>query len=172
VLCGVGLCLGYALLGACWLVKKTEGEVRELSYRRIRSLAVGVLAFLVLVFGYALARHLPILQRWIELPYLFVFPTIGAAAAIVLSVNVLSHNDRWPFYMVELIFVSAFATLGFSFWPYMIPFVITADEAVAPASTLWFMFWGAIIVFPLMLLYTAISYGVFGGKVQTTAGHY
>src|SRR5262249_3365560 len=100
ILCGVGLCLGFALLGARWLVKKADGDVREMGYRGIRSLAVGVLVYLVLVFGYALAEHLPILNRWIELPYLFVFPAIGVVAAIVLAVNILSHNDRWPFYMV------------------------------------------------------------------------
>src|SRR5262249_23118700 len=126
---------------------------------------------LVLVFGYALAEHLPILNRWIELPYLFVFPAIGVVAAIVLAVNILSHNDRWPFYMVALIFVSAFATLALSFWPYMIPFIVTVDEAAAPESTLMFMFWAGIIVFPLMLLYTIISYSVFRGK-DKAAGQY
>ena len=35
VLCGIGLCLGYALLGACWLVRKCEAEVREAAYRQI-----------------------------------------------------------------------------------------------------------------------------------------
>jgi cytochrome d ubiquinol oxidase subunit II len=171
VLCGVGLCFGYTLLGACWLVKKADGDVREMGYRGIRSLAVAVLVYLVLVFGFALAEHLPILHRWIDLPYLFVFPAIGMVAAIVLAVNVLSHNDGWPFYMVELIFVSAFATLALSFWPYMIPFVITVDEAAAPPSTLAFMFWAGFIVFPLMLLYTIISYSVFRGK-DKAAGQY
>src|SRR5246500_2534451 len=52
VLCGIGLCLGYALLGACWLVRKCEGDVREAAYRLIPVLAIGLLAFLVIVFGY------------------------------------------------------------------------------------------------------------------------
>src|ERR1700739_1168205 len=66
VLCGVGLCLGYSLLGACWLVRKCEGEVREAAYRLIPVLAVVLLAFLVIVFGYALAEHLRVVHRWIE----------------------------------------------------------------------------------------------------------
>ena len=173
VLCGIGLCLGYALLGACWLAKKCEAEVRDVAHRQIPVLALGVLAFLVVVFAYALAENLPILHRWIERPYLFVFPAIGAVAAIVLALSILRHNDHWPFYMVALIFVSAFGTLALSFWPYMIPFVITLDEAAAPQSSLAFMFWGCgLIVFPLMLLYTIISYSVFRGKVRATAGHY
>ena len=171
-LCGTGLCLGYALLGACWLVMKCEGEVRDTAHRQIRVLAVCVLAFLVVVFVYALAEHLPILHRWIDRPYLFVFPAIGAVAAIVLALSFLSNNDRWPFYTVAVIFASAFGTLALSFWPYMIPFVVTVKDAAAPQSSLAFMFWGGVIVFPLMLLYTLISYSVFNGKVGTTTAHY
>jgi cytochrome bd ubiquinol oxidase subunit II len=170
-LCGIGLCLGYALLGACWLVKKCDAEVRDVARRQIPVLAVGVLAFLVLVFAYALAEHLPILHRWIDRPYLFVFPAIGVIAAIVLALSILRHNDTWPFYTVAAIFVSAFGTLALSFWPYMIPFVITVDEAAAPPSSLMFMFWGGVVVFPLMLLYTVISYSVFRGKVGATTGY-
>jgi cytochrome d ubiquinol oxidase subunit II len=171
-LCGIGLCLGYALLGACWLVKKCDAEVRDRAHRQIRVLAVSVLVFLVVVFVYALTEHLPILHRWIDRPYLFAFPAIGAIAAIVLGHSILSLNDRWPFYMVALIFVSAFGTLALSFWPYIIPFVITIDEAAAPQSSLMFMFWGGAVVFPLMLLYTLVSYTVFRGKIKTTAVHY
>src|SRR6202166_4684261 len=87
VLCGIGLCLGYSLLGACWLVRKCEGEVRDVARRQIPVLAIGVLAFLVLVFIHALAIHLPILHRWIDRPYLFVLTAIGAVAAIVLAAS-------------------------------------------------------------------------------------
>jgi cytochrome d ubiquinol oxidase subunit II len=173
VLCGIGLCLGYALLGACWLIRKCDAEVHDMAHRQIPILAVGVLVFLMIVFAYALGEHLPIMHRWIDRPYLFVFPAIGAVAAIVLAVNILRHNDRVPFYMVALIFVSAFGTLALSFWPYMIPFIITIDEAAAPHSSLAFMFWGAgIFIFPLMLIYTVVSYSVFRGKVGATPGHY
>jgi cytochrome d ubiquinol oxidase subunit II len=170
-LCGIGLCLGYALLGACWLVKKCDAEVRDGAHQQIRILAVCVLLFLVVVFVYALAEHLPILHRWIDRPYLFVFPAIGAIAATVLALSILRRNDHWPFYMVALIFLSAFGTLALSFWPYMIPFVITIDEAAAPRASLAFMFWGGVVVFPLMLLYTVISYSVFRGKVRATSGY-
>jgi cytochrome d ubiquinol oxidase subunit II len=172
VLCGVGLCLGYALLGACWLAKKCETEVRDVAHRQIPVLAAGVLAFLVVVFAYALAENLPILHRWIDRPYLFVFPAIGAVAALVLALSILRHNDHWPFYMVSLIFMSAFGTLALSFWPYMIPSVVTIDQAAAPHSSLAFMFWGCgVIVFPLMLIYTVVSYTVFRGKVRAASGY-
>jgi cytochrome d ubiquinol oxidase subunit II len=173
VLCGIGLCLGYALLGACWLVMKCDAEVRDTARRQIPVLAVGVLVFLMIVFAYALGENLPIMHRWIDRPYLFVFPAIGAVAAIVLAVNILRHNDRWPFYMVALIFVSAFGTLALSFWPHMIPFAITVHEAAAPHSSLAFMFWGeGLFVFPLMLIYTIVNYRVFRGKAPSTSEHY
>jgi cytochrome bd ubiquinol oxidase subunit II len=172
-LCGVGLCVGYGLLGASWLVNKCDAEVRDVAWRQIPYLAVGVLAFLVVVFIYALAESLPLMHRWIERPYLFVFPAIGAAAACMLAASVRHRRDGWPFHMVALIFVAAFGTLAISFWPYMIPNVITVGEAAAPHSSLAFMFWGeGLFVFPLMLIYTVISYSVFRGKVRTTAGHY
>jgi cytochrome d ubiquinol oxidase subunit II len=173
VLCGIGLCLGYALLGACWLVRKCEGEIRDAAWRQIPRLAVGVLIFLIVAFIYALADHLQLMGRWVERPYLFVFPAIGAAAAMALAVSVRRHRDGWPFYMVSVIFMSAFGTLAISFWPYMIPFAITIDEAAAPHSSLAFMFWGeGLFIFPLMLIYTAISYSVFRGKVKSPPEHY
>jgi cytochrome bd ubiquinol oxidase subunit II len=101
---------------------------------------------------------------------LLIFPAIGAVAAAVLANSILRHNDSWPFRMVALIFISAFATLALSFWPYMIPFVVTIESGAAPHSSLAFMFWGeGLFVFPLMLLYTAIGYRVFRGKVEPPA---
>jgi cytochrome d ubiquinol oxidase subunit II len=134
---------------------------------------VGVLVFLAVVFIYALADHLQLMGRWIERPYLLVFPAISAVAAMVLADSIRNHRDGWPFYMVALIFIAAFGTLAISFWPYMIPFVVTIDEAAAPHSSLAFMFWGeGIFIFPLMLIYAAISYYVFRGKARPTNGHY
>jgi cytochrome d ubiquinol oxidase subunit II len=75
--------------------------------------------------------------------------------------------------MVSLIFIAAFGTLAISFWPYMIPFSITIAEAAGPHSSLAFMFWGAgLFVFPLMLIYTVISYSVFRGKVGSSENSY
>jgi cytochrome bd ubiquinol oxidase subunit II len=173
VLCGIGLCLGYALLGACWLVRKCEGEVRDIAYRVIPYLSIGLLVFLAVVFVYALVEDLEVMRRWLERPYLFVFPVIGTLATITLAANVRRRQDGPPFVMVALIFIAAFGTLAISFWPYMIPFAITVADAAAPHSSLAFMFWGeGLFVFPLMLVYTAISLSVFRGKVRATADDY
>ena len=173
LLCGVGLCVGYALLGACWIVRKCEGDVRNYGYRVIPYLSVGLLVFVIVVFVYALAENLQVLGRWLERPYLFVFPTSGALAAIALSIGVRRRWDALPFPMVALIFVAAFGTLAISFWPYIIPFSVAIADAAAPHSSLSFMFWGAgLFVFPLMLLYAAINFSVFRGKVDGASTEY
>jgi len=173
VLCGIGLCFGYALLGACWLARKCEGDVREAAYRFIPYLAGGLFIFLIVVFCYALAENLQVMGRWLQRPVLFVFPAVGAIAAAVLAAGIRRQRDGTPFYMVALIFAAAFGTLAISFWPYMIPFSITIEQAAAPHASLVFMFWGAgLFIFPLMLIYTAINYTVFRGKVKPSAEHY
>jgi cytochrome d ubiquinol oxidase subunit II len=147
--------------------------VRDTAYRQLPYLCVGAMLVLVAVFVYALADHLRILHRWMERPYLCIFPAISAIAVAVLFAAIRRRKDAWPFSMVTLVFVSAFGTFAISFWPYMIPFVITVDEAAAPRSSLAFMFWGeGLFVFPLMLLYTFISYRVFRGKVASTPARY
>jgi cytochrome bd ubiquinol oxidase subunit II len=72
------LVLGYCLLGASWLVRKCEGSIRERAYRLLPVLTVGVLAFLACAFVAALSMHLELMNRWLERPYLLVFPLIGA----------------------------------------------------------------------------------------------
>jgi cytochrome bd ubiquinol oxidase subunit II len=173
MLCGIGLCLGYALLGAAWLVRKCQGSIQAYGYWLIPYLAVGLLAFLLVVFGYALAEQLRVMARWLERPYLLVFPAVGAAAAFGLVTSWRRHWDATPFIMVSTIFAAAFGTLAISFWPYMIPFTLSIEQAAAPHSSLAFMFWGAgLFVFPLLLLYTATGYRVFMGKVRRDAEHY
>ena len=170
VLCGIGLCVGYALLGTCWLVRKCEDDVRDDAYRLIPYLSAALLVFLIVVLVYALADNFRVMTRWLDRPFLFVFPAAGMLAAIMLAASIQRRQDALPFLMVAVIFAAAFGTLAISFWPYMIPFSITVEQAAAPHSSLAFMFWGAgLFVFPLMLLYTAISLTVFRGKVVTSA---
>ena len=173
VLCGVGLCLGYMLLGACWLIRKCDGEVRASAYPLISFLSMALLVFLVAVFVYALAENFQVMGRWLDRPYLFAFPIAAAGAAIVLTASVRRRRDGPPFNMGALVFIAAFGTLAVSFWPYMIPFSITVEEAAAPHSSLAFLFWGAgLVVFPLMLINTVMSYSVFRGKAEPSPDSY
>ena len=123
--------------------------------------------------GGIVAQNLAVLARWLERPYLFVFPVIGAIAAAVAVFAVRRRRDAVPFAAVLVIFAAAFGTLAISFWPYMVPFSITIAEAAAPHSSLAFMFWGAgLFIFPLMLVYTVVNYAVFRGKLRSTESHY
>ncbi|MBE7211877.1 MAG: cytochrome d ubiquinol oxidase subunit II [Gluconacetobacter diazotrophicus] len=164
--CGVGLCIGYALMGACWLVGKTENETRGFGYRVLPGLAGALLLFLALSFAISLGRHLQVMHRWQDRPALVVFPLVGLLAMAALAMGWKRRRDGWMFPAGAAIFASAFGTLAASFLPYMVPFSLTIEQAAAPPASLAFMFWGAgIIVLPITLLYTGAVYFIFRGRV-------
>jgi cytochrome bd ubiquinol oxidase subunit II len=168
ILCGVGLVIGYALLGASWLVLKTSGALRDCAYDRVGWLLIGVLVFLVLAFVFALATHLRVMNRWVESPWLLVFPLVGTLATIALYRGWRNRrSDALPYAMSAILFLAAFFTLAGSFWPYMVPFSVTIQDAAAPPQSLTFMFYGAgLVVFPVVLIYTVAVYWIFRGKVR------
>jgi len=121
--------------------------------------------FLVVLFIYSLRLDLRILDRWTGRPYLEVFPAVGMIAAAILLLGKRDRRDHRPFILMVLIFIAALGSFLASFWPYMIPFALTVDEAAAPPSSLKFMFWGAgLFVFPLIAIYSAAVYKAFYGK--------
>ncbi len=171
-LCGLGLCLGYALLGAGWIVLKSEGALRDAGYKLIPWLMIGVLDFLALAFVGALIQHAVILQRWIQRPSMAIFPALGVLAVVGVLHGVWRRRDHQPFLMTTLIFAAAFCTLAVSFWPYIIPFSLTLAAAASPLTSLTFMAWGAgLIALPLLLAYTGGAYRVFRGKVLDGAAY-
>jgi cytochrome bd ubiquinol oxidase subunit II len=167
LLCGLGLCFGYALLGAAWLCNKTESDVRELGFRMLPKLLLGVLIFLGAAFFYALSINLRVLHRWIERPEMLGLPIVGAIACGGLIHGARRRIDALAFPMVAVIFLAAFATLAASFLPFIVPFSITIAEAAAPEKSQSFLFWGAgVVVLPITLIYTLVVYRVFKGKVK------
>jgi len=168
ILCGVGLVFGYALLGAAWLVYKTVGDLRNWAAVRMQWLLFATVAFVVLALIFAAATHLRVMQRWLDHPWLLVFPVVSAVAAFLLyRWQRHQRNDGTPFLLTGIIFLAALVMLCGSFWPYIVPFSLTIDEAAAPAESLEFMFYGAaLIVFPIVLIYTVARYWIFRGKVR------
>ncbi len=166
LVCGAGLCIGYALIGACWLAGKSEGRLRDFGFSVLPGLSAALLVFLAASFALSFFRHLKVMDRWVERPTLIVFPLAGLAAGAVLAYAWKQRRERWLFPCAAVIFAAAFGTLAVSFLPYMVPFTITVDQAAAPRSSLQFMFWGAgVVVLPLTLLYTAAVYFIFRGRV-------
>jgi cytochrome bd ubiquinol oxidase subunit II len=95
-----------------------------------------------------------------------VLQLLGVVAIIGLLIGVRRRHDGVPFAAAILLVASAFLRLGVSFWPYMIPYSVTVQQAAAPVQSLEFMFWGAgVVVFPVVLIYTCVVYWIFRGKV-------
>ena len=168
VLTGIGLMLGYALLGASWLAFKTEGALRDWAYARIPQLVAAVFVVLGLAFivsltvdAGAIAQSNLRLRSWG-----LVFPILSLAALLAVLAGARARRDGVPFPMAVAFFVTAFLTLGVMFWPYMIPYALTVSDAAAPAASLRFFFYGGIVVLPMIAIYTIGVYWVFRGKID------
>ena len=167
ILCGLGLIIGYSLLGAAWLVLKAEGRLQAWAYRRVAILLAGTVLFVAIAFIYALLTRLHVLNRWLEVPWMLVLPVIGGVACLGILWGVRRRQEGLLFPLTVVVFLTAYATMAVSFWPYMIPFSVTVADAAAPPASLEFMFWGAgVVVFPVVLIYTIWVYWIFRGKLH------
>ena len=170
ILCGFGLCLGYAMLGSAWLVLKTEGEARRFGYRAVAIALAGVMVFLAASAVSVFALHLRVADQWRQRPVLFVCLGIGSLAFIVMLLALLRARDRYLYPMAVVMFAAAFCTMVLAVLPYIVPFSVTLAEAAAPPSSLSFLFWGAgLFVLPLTVIYTGVVYYIFRGKIARGA---
>ena len=174
LLTGVSLVIGYALLGAGWLIWKTEGALQADARRLARPL---VPALLIALAAVSLAT--PLLegqywQRWFVWPGLLVaipMPLLVAACAIMLWRGIDRAPDSRPFLWTLAIFGLAMAGLAISIWPDVIPGRVTIWQAAAPHSSQLFMLIGAGVLIPMILAYTGWAYWVFRGKVGDEGYH-
>jgi cytochrome d ubiquinol oxidase subunit II len=171
VLTGVGLVFGYALLGAGWLVVKSEGALRDWAYVRIPWLAGIVLLIIGLAFVRVLGFDSEALAagKLQERAWGWGFPAVGLAALGATVLAARARRDLLPFACSVLFFLCAFLTLGVMFWPYMVPYALTVGSAAAPDASLQFLFYGGVVVLPVIAIYTTAVYWVFRGKVR--GGH-
>jgi len=169
VFCGLGLVIGYMLLGAAWLVMKTNGDTREWAYARLGRILAAVLLILAAASVYILAEHPRVLERWRIDTWLAAVPLLVILAAWYLYLALRRRQDRRPYPMAVIIFALSFLGLIGSFWPYIIPFSLTLQAAAAPEQSLGFLFYGAgVVLFPLVLVCTAWAYWVRRGKISGT----
>jgi cytochrome d ubiquinol oxidase subunit II len=167
VLTGIGLILGYALLGAGWLTMKSEGALHDWAWRRIPRLAGAVLVVLgIAVVAAFIERARVTGNLFLDRLRGLIFPAIGLLARYGVFTSA-RRRDGWPFALTAVFFVAALLSLAVMFWPYMIPYSVTVGNAAAPEKSLSFLFWGAgIFVLPVIAIYTAVVYWLFRGKLR------
>jgi cytochrome d ubiquinol oxidase subunit II len=171
---GASLVVGYALLGAAWLIWKAEGELQAEARRLARFLAPALLAAIGAVSLYTPFILPQYFARWFEWPGLIVtipMPVLVAAAAFGLWRSLAGRRDWLPFALTLALFLLSMAGLAISIWPDVIPGRVTIWQAAAPHSSQAFMLVGALVLVPLILAYTAWSYWVFRGKVGEGGYH-
>ncbi|HTM96302.1 MAG TPA: cytochrome d ubiquinol oxidase subunit II [Croceibacterium sp.] len=174
LLTGLGTVAGYTLLGACWLIWKTEDDLQDRAYRIALRAGIATLALMAAVSLYNLALFPQYRARWLEMPNVLFASQVPLLTAIISGALFYSLHKRWqlaPFVLALLLFLLGMAGLGVTIWPYVVPGALTIWDTAAPESSQVFMLVGAVITLPLILGYTAWSYWVFRGKVGTEGYH-
>jgi cytochrome d ubiquinol oxidase subunit II len=186
VLTGVALVCGYGLLGATWLVWKTEDSLHDRARALARGLAVATLGFVA-----AVSLVMPFLQpefaaRWFGFPHLLFAWLVPLAVLLLARIlfralsaapiegtrTSLLWRDAIPFFCALGLFLLCYAGLGISLWPMIVPPGITIHEAAAPPSTQAFLLAGAAVLIPVILVYTGFVYWIFRGKVRPGEGYH
>jgi cytochrome d ubiquinol oxidase subunit II len=175
VLTGVAVVAGYALLGATWLVMRTEGEVAARARGQAKLLLGAVLAFMAVVSLWTPLTVDVIAARWFSLPnilFLWPVPVVTAIVAWCAWRWLDSGREVLPFFAVIALFLLGYAGLVISRFPYLIPPSLTIwDTAAVPASQVFTLI-GTIAMLPIILIYTGFVYWLFRGKVKEGEGYH
>jgi cytochrome d ubiquinol oxidase subunit II len=175
VLCGFAVVCGYALLGATWLVMKTEGSVAKRAREQAKILLLGVLAFMAIVSvwtPYAIPR---ISERWFSLPnffFLWPVPAITGLVALAMWRWLDSDRDVLPFLAAIALFLLGYIGLVISSYPFIVPPTLKIWNAAAAPESQIFMLLGTLVLLPLVLVYTGFVYWLFRGKVRAGEGYH
>ena len=168
LLTGASVTIAYALLGATWLIAKTEGRIAEqaLGFARWLGLAT-LLAVATVSLATPFLNH-DYYSRWFRMPGLLLtapVPILVAAIAFLFWQALGRGAQIVPFVLTIAMFALCFVGLGISMYPFVVPASVTIWQAAAPESSQVFMLVGVGIMLPLILGYTAWGYWVFRGKV-------
>ncbi|BCD97255.1 cytochrome d ubiquinol oxidase subunit II [Marinagarivorans cellulosilyticus] len=171
ILAALGVSIAYCLIGAAWLVYKTEGSVQKRAQAKLSLFTVITGVGIILVSLANLWANPDVLNRWFNSQlgvWLIAIPLLGLAgfAALTAYIRKRHRSDLWPLLCVIIIFASSFFGLAASFLPDIVPGQLTIFEAASAAESLQFILVGAAIVVPCICAYTAFSYWVFRGKSQ------
>ncbi|WP_136418536.1 cytochrome d ubiquinol oxidase subunit II [Herbaspirillum sp. ST 5-3] len=175
LMCGVALVVGYALLGATWLMMKAGGEVEQIARRVGMPLLLGLLAFIAIVSVWTPLQIERIAERWFRLPdfyWLALLPLATLLLAWLCWRGIQNNRAILPFASAVGLFMLAYAGLVISNAPYLIPPSITLWDAAAHPSSQVFLLIGAVILLPMIIGYTVFVFWVFRGKVQPGEGYH
>jgi cytochrome d ubiquinol oxidase subunit II len=166
---GLGVVTGYALLGACWLVLKAEGELQARARGWARWLTLAVLLAMGVVSLITPLDHPRVAARWfsgLNFAYLAPVPAAALIAAFCLWRTLGRGAERLPFFLAALLFLLGYAGIGISLWPYIVPYALTITAAAAPRSSQGFTLIGVAVALPMVAIYTIYAYRIFRGKVS------
>jgi cytochrome d ubiquinol oxidase subunit II len=172
---GVGLVFGYLLLGATWLVMKTEGPLQDWARAKARIGLAGVLAFIVMVSVWTPLLHERIAERWFSWPNIAYFspvPILTAVLAIGLWRALARGSDAAPFFAAMGLFALSYLGLAISLFPYIVPHTLTLWDAASTPRTQAFLLIGTLFLIPIIFAYVGWSYWVFRGKVRADTGYH
>jgi cytochrome bd ubiquinol oxidase subunit II len=177
----LGLVAGYALLGATWIVWRTEGELQAKA-RRWAWIAIAATAGLLAAVSLAtLVVHPRVAVRWgfqdgafdfARLAPLIPIPLIGLAGLAIVAWALRRSQHVTPFLGSYLVFFSGYLGLAVSFFPNIVPYDMTFRQAANADNALALMLVGVAILLPAILGYTVWVYWLFRGKVGTGAGYH
>jgi cytochrome d ubiquinol oxidase subunit II len=164
---GFALVCGYALLGATWLIMKTE-DVTQSWARKSAGYLFGFVAF----FMGMVSLTMPIMNEsiralWFSMPnflYLVALPLLSVIFFALLWRDLHRGNEYRPFLLGLGIFLTNYLGLGISMWPWLVPFDVTFRQAAAVPESQSLLLVGTAFLLPLVLVYTGYCYYVFRGK--------
>jgi cytochrome d ubiquinol oxidase subunit II len=172
---GLALLFGYSLLGAGWLIIKTEGALQDWARRQGRRCLIGVIAAVGVVSLWTPLVDPDIAARWFSWPNIALLspiPVITAVLALVVWRALGRRAEIAPFVGSLGLFVMAYLGIAISLWPMIVPHRFTLWEAAAAPSAQTFLLLGTLFLLPVILLYTGWSYWVFRGKVRADIGYH
>jgi len=171
---GVALVCGYALLGATWLIMKSEGSLLDRCYPLAQRFAVATIAGMAIVSAWTPFLANDYYRRWFAWPQVLFtaqVPLLVAIASVGFFFALRHRRSYWPFLIALALFALGLIGLGISLYPYVVPRSITIWDAAAPSQSLVFMLVGAAIMVPIILAYTGYAYWVFRGKTADEGYH-
>lgn len=172
---GLALIFGYCLLGAGWLILKTEGELQ------VRARTQGRWCFLAVLIAIGIASlwtplmDADIAHRWFSWPNIAYFSPVPVITLLILWFEWRSLNNRSevaPFIGAVGLFLISYLGIAISLFPYIVPRHFTLWDAASSPDTQAFLIVGTLFLLPIILMYSAWSYWVFRGKVRADVGYH